>query len=244
MSPEFFQVHRDLDREGPGSAATTRRALAACGPLPDKPRVIDFGCGPGQPTVTLANALPGAAVVGVDLHRPFLDQLEKRAAAANVSDRVTAWHGSMLDHPGPADLIWSEGAAYSVGVEKALRRWHAIASPDARLAFSELVWLTADVPTDLRAMLEAEYPALGDVETTRKRTAAAGWYVIHDFILPASDWSNYYDPIRARVATLRAQPCSPALTAALDESIAEADIYDRYGQYYGYVFVIARKEVP
>lgn len=243
MSPEFFQVHCDLDREGPGSEATTLRALAACGSLPDKPRIIDFGCGPGQPTVTLARTLPGATVVGVDLHRPFLGQLEKRAAAAGVDDRVEAWHGSMLDHPGPADLIWSEGAAYSVGVEKALRRWHAIANPGARVAFSELVWLTDDVPGELRAMLEGEYPALGDVETTRKRAAAAGWHVMHDFILPASDWAAYYDPLRARVARLRKGPCSPALTDALDETIAEADLYDRHGIFYGYVFVTARKEM-
>lgn len=244
MSPEFFQVHRDLDREGPGSEATTLKALAACGELPRECRIIDMGCGPGLPTVYLARALPEAKIVGVDTHRPFLAQLERRAAAAGVADRVEAWHGSMSDHPGPADLLWSEGAAYSVGVEAALKRWHAIARPGARVAFSELVWLSDEVPPELRAMFEAEYPAIGDIATTRARVAAAGWALMHDFVLPPSDWANYYGPLRARAKALRAGPVSPALAGAIDEAEAEADLYDRHQAHYGYVFVIARRIDP
>lgn len=245
MNAEFFEVHQGLDREGPGSEATTRRALAACGPLPEGARVIDMGCGPGGPTLTLARALPGARVVGVETHRPFLDQLEARAESAGLSDRIEAWHGSMLDHPGPADLIWSEGAAYCVGVEAALKRWHAIAAPGARVAFSELVWLGDRVPGELRAMFEAGYPAVGDAETTRARVKAAGWRLMHDFVIPPDDWANYYDPLRKRVAELRRGPCSKALIEALDATEAEADLYDRHGEHYGYLFVIAaREEMP
>lgn len=243
MNAEFFQIHRGLEREGPGSEATTLRALAACGPVPDRARVLDMGCGPGGPTLTLARALPGASVVGVDTHRPFLDQLEARAAAEGLTERVEAWHGSMLDHPGPVDLVWSEGAAYCVGVEAALARWHAIAAPGARLAFSELVWLSDAVPAELRAMFEAEYPAVGDAEATRGRVRASGWRPVHDFVIPPSDWAAYYAPLRARVAALRQGPCSPAMVEALDATEAEADLYERFGAHYGYLFVVAEKHV-
>lgn len=235
-------MHSGLDREAPGSAASTLRALEACGPLPAKCRIIDMGCGPGASALTLARALPDATIVGVDTHRPFLDRLDARARAAGVGDRITTWHGSMLDHPGPADLIWSEGAAYCAGVEAALRRWRDIAAPGARVAFSELVWLSDDVPAELRARFEAEYPAIGDIATTRARVAAAGWRLMADHVQPAGDWANYYGPLRDRVAALRRGPVSPGLAAALDETTAEADLYDRFGAHYGYVFVVARKD--
>lgn len=240
MSPEFFRVHHDLDREGPGSEASTLRALAACGPLPGTPRVLDLGCGPGASALTLARALPAARIVAVDTHRPFLDRLAARAAAAGLGERITPWHGSMIEAPGPADLFWSEGAAYCVGVEAALRRWRDIAAPGARVAFSELVWLTDTPSPVVRADLEAEYPAIGDIATTRARVEAAGWRLLDDFVLPPEDWANYYGPMRARVARLRAAPCTPALRAELDAADFEADLYDRYGSEYGYVFVIAR----
>lgn len=244
MNAAFFEVHRGLEREGPGSEATTLAALALCGELPSKPRIVDMGCGPGAPTVTLAKALPGARVVGVDTHRPFLAALVGRAKAAGVGARVAVWHGSMLDYspPAPVDLIWSEGAAYSVGVAVAAKRWHALAAPGARLALSELVWLSDDPPAAVRDVLQAEYPPMGDRATLRARLTGAGWHVIDDFALPASDWAAYYAPLRDRVAALRDRAADDAaLAEALAATEAEADLYDRYGAHYGYAFAVARR---
>lgn len=244
MNDAFFQIHRGHEREGPGSDASTLAALAICGDLPSAPRVVDMGCGPGAPTVTLAKALPGARVVGVDTHGPFLDALMARAKAAGVGERVEVWQGSMLDYtpPKPADLIWSEGAAYSVGLEAAAKRWHTLAAPGARLALSELVWLSDDPPAAVREALQAEYPPMGDRATLRARLKRAGWHVIDDFVLPASDWAAYYAPLRARAAALRDVAAGDAaLAEAIAATEAEADLYDRYGASYGYAFAVARK---
>ena len=64
----FFDVQSDLPRQGPGDDGCTRRALALCYPLPDAPRVLDIGCGPGAQTLVLARELRRATITAIDVH--------------------------------------------------------------------------------------------------------------------------------------------------------------------------------
>src|SRR3712207_4523103 len=93
----FWAVHADLPREGVGSDRTTRALLAMAGPLPDRPRVLDVGCGPGRSALVLAES--GAEVVAVDLHEPFLERLRAAASARGLADRITAHRASMAGLP-------------------------------------------------------------------------------------------------------------------------------------------------
>jgi hypothetical protein len=44
----FFEIHRDNPREEPGNFEATRKAYSALSNLPDKPVILDIGCGPGS----------------------------------------------------------------------------------------------------------------------------------------------------------------------------------------------------
>jgi ubiquinone/menaquinone biosynthesis C-methylase UbiE len=97
----FWQLHSGLPREGPGSDASTRRALrCVAGLLSDSPRILDIGCGSGMQTLVLAAETRGF-VTAIDRHQPFLDELNRRAARAGLADRITTVRASMdtLDFP-------------------------------------------------------------------------------------------------------------------------------------------------
>lgn len=112
----FFALHHPLPRQSPGSDATTRRLLALAGPLPDRPRVLDLGCGPGRASLLLA-AEAGARVTAVDLHQPFLDELDEAAEARGLGDRIRTVRADMGALTGPDvpagsfDLILAEGVS-------------------------------------------------------------------------------------------------------------------------------------
>jgi SAM-dependent methyltransferase len=145
MDPLFFELHSGLAHEAPGSRADTLRALALTGrsgPL----RVLDAGSGPGAASLTLLDALPEAEVIALDLHAPFLADTQARADAAGLGARLRTHAGDMAEPPfAPAslDLIWSEGAAYSIGVPRALDAWKPLLAPGGRIAFSDAVWTDA-----------------------------------------------------------------------------------------------------
>ncbi len=114
----FWRLRSGLPREGPGSDESTRKALqSVAASLPEAPRILDVGCGPGMQTLVLARET-GGHVTAVDRHQPFLDELNRRGARDGLTDRITAVNASMsaLDFPdGGFDLIWSEGAIYIMG---------------------------------------------------------------------------------------------------------------------------------
>ena len=82
-------LHRGLPREGPGSDQCTAQALRLLPVLPREPVVLDLGCGPGRQALVLARML-GSKVIAIDLHQPYLDQLNERRGRGVVALDRTA----------------------------------------------------------------------------------------------------------------------------------------------------------
>lgn len=241
----FFQIHDGLPREAPGDEASTRRALAGLRGLPRNPLILDLGCGPGAVTPLLARET-GGRVVGLDLHGPFLRDVRRRARQAGVGTRVHAVSGNMESlpfSPGTFDLVWSEGALYSVGFDRGLRISRDVLRPGGHLVATEAVWLESEPPGEIRRWWEAEYPAIAPVSATLDVIAATGLSVIEHFTLPASAWCEYYDPLTARLEELRLRHADDACTlAVLEEARVEVDMHRRFGSSYGYELFICQSE--
>lgn len=240
MSAEaFFAIHSGLAHEAPGSRADTLRALALTGKT-GRLAVLDLGCGPGAASLALLEALPGATVTGLDLHGPFVAAATARIAAAGHGARFRGVVGDMAappTAPGSTDLVWSEGAAYAIGVEHALALWRPLLAPGGVLAFSELVWLTARPAAEAQAFFAREYPPMTDVAGVRGMLEDAGYRLRGDLVVSRAGWEGYYRPLAARCDALEATlgPEDPALVATR----AEIDIWHRHGADFGYGFFVA-----
>ena len=240
----LLDVHRGLPRQGPGDDASTLRALEMCSGLRVRPDVLDVGCGPGMQTVTLAQAT-GGTVTAVDMFEQFLDELRDRAVEAGVRERVQVMRGDMNDLPfgkHSFDLIWSEGAAYIMGITNAFEGWKPFLRPQGYVAITELVWLTADVPQELYDFFHGEYPAITDVRGTLERIKACGYEIVGHFTLPdASWWTHYYDPLSQNLELMRGKyALDPQALRFIDESEEEQRLRRDYPDLYGYEFVVSR----
>ena len=137
-------------------------------------------------TVALARALDGH-ITAVDLHEEYLQGLRSRAAEADVHAGITAMRVDMADLPfddGSFDLIWSEGAAYVMGVAAALTAWCRFLRPGGYLALSELVWARPDPPAEVHDFFHTAYPAMTDVEGNLARFRDARYEVVAHVSLP------------------------------------------------------------
>lgn len=241
----FFDVQSDLPRQGPGDDDCTRRALALCYPLPDSSRVLDVGCGPGAQTLVLAEELRRATITAIDVHQPYLEELQTRAVVAGVSDRVTAENMPMeaiAFPPESFDLIWAEGSAYIMGVASAVAAWKRLLAPGGFLALTDLVWLTEDKSVEAVEFFAQEYPAMTDRAGISENVRDAGYELVDHFTLPDSAWWDaYYTPLLARLPALETKYSGDAAALSVIRSAKrEVEIRRQFTSLYGYEFFIAR----
>jgi serine/threonine-protein kinase HipA len=234
----LIALHSGLERQGPGDSAFSRSMLALLPPLPDPPRIADLGCGSGGCALLLAEHF-NAPVTAVDLSRDFLDQLAATAQARGLVDRIDIVEGDMgaLDWP-PAslDLLWSEGAAYNLTFEGALKAWRPLLAPGGCAVISELSWFTQVPPAPAMEFWGAAYPTMQSEPGNAALAEAAGYRVLGIHRLPSTAWwSNYYDPLRARMDALR-----PTASGIMQQVIADTEremmLFRDHSDAYGYTF--------
>ncbi|MFI0452300.1 class I SAM-dependent methyltransferase [Actinomadura sp. 6N118] len=234
----FFALHHGLPRQGPGSDATTRHLLSLTGPLPQRPRALDLGCGPGRATLVLAEA--GADVTAVDLHEPFLNELNAAPKARGLARSITTLRGDMADLPfrdGSFDLVWAESSVYNVGFDTALREWRRLLAPGGTLVLTECEWTADEASPEARAFWDKIYPLRGTADNTRA-ARAAGYDVLGVYGQPESDWDEYYGPLAERADA--ADPAVPGMAEALAVTREEIAMRRDHGTEYGYTGYVLR----
>jgi len=241
----FFELFESLPRQGPGNRACAARALALCNGLPPSPAVIDLGCGAGGQTLHLAELTSGT-IVALDSHAPSIERLRATVASRGLAERIRPVVGDMAEPglpPASFDLVWSEGALYNIGIENALRVCHGLLRPGGCLAFTDAVWRRENMPPEVKAMFEDDYPAMGRVPDVMAAIERCGFSLSGHFTLPGEAWwDDFYTPMELRIAELRGkyEEDDEAL-AVLDQLAQEPAMHRRHSDCYAYEFFAARR---
>jgi len=236
----LIELHRGLDRQGPGDANFALDLLRILPGLPARPRIADLGCGSGAGALLLT-AHFRSQVKAVDSATVFIAELEARAKRAGLEHLITPVLADMgrLDWPAASiDLLWSEGAAYNLGFERALCVWRPLLADSGIAVVSELSWFLDDVPEPPRAFWHAAYPGMGSEAENIRRAVRAGFDVLATRRLPTRLWwTNYYDPLRERIERLQALPASRAVIHDTEQEMA---LFEQFSDSYGYAFYVLR----
>lgn len=242
----LVDLHRDGLRQGPGSDAETQRALDLTRVEKSAPlQVADIGCGTGASALVLARSLPQARIVAVDIFSEFLQRLTERARAAGCSDRIEPLEASMESLPFAAeslDLIWSEGAIYTMGFAAGIAAWRPLLRSGGVIALSEITWLQPDPPQEISGHWTTEYSEIATAAQKITILEQAGYDLLGYFVLPPTNWIEYYAPLENRLSAFlerhRGRPDAVQVAAA---ERYEADLYRRFHEWFSYGFYVARK---
>ncbi len=256
MSPEDKSIHEfdfdliceyfsTLERQGPGSPEVTLKALDFVDHLTHESHIADIGCGTGGQTMVLAQHAPGY-ITGIDLFPAFIDLFNLNASNLNLRDRVRGIVGSMEDLPfqhESLDLIWSEGAIYNIGFERGLDEWRKFLKKGGSIAVSEASWFTEERPDEINEFWLREYPGIDTIPNKVNQMQKAGYIPVATFILPEKCWTeHFYTPqVTAQEIFLKKHAGNKTAQELVANQRKEALLYERYKDYYGYVFYIGKK---
>lgn len=241
----FLEVFESLPRQGPGSLSCVVRALGLCRDVGRDPAILDLGCGVGAQTLHLA-ALTSGSIVAIDSHAPSIDRLEAAVRKLGLSQRVRAIVGEMArwDHsPESFDLIWSEGALYSIGLPKALQVCHRLLRAGGYLAFTDAIWRKENPPLAVKASFDADYPTMGCLDDDVAAIEANGFELVGHFTLPDEAWwDDFYTPMEARIEELRRRYANDREALEILDRLAEEPAMHRcHSDFYAYEFFVARR---
>jgi len=242
----FFEIYEHLPRQGPGNRACAEKAIGLCKELPRSPVVLDLGCGVGGQTLHLVELLPGSRITAIDSHPPGIERLRATVAERGLSDRVQPMVGDMVKPGVPTeslDLIWSEGALYNLGIEKALRVCHGLLRLGGYVAFTDAVWRKEDPPPEVKASFDLDYPTMGRVPDVLAAIDRTGFSLVDHFTLPDEAWwDDFYTPMERRIEELRGKyTADTEALSILDQLAEEPEMHRRHSDYYAYEFFVLRR---
>ena len=238
----LIELHRGLERQGPGDADISNYIISQLPELPANPRIADMGCGAGAGTLILANKFK-SKVRAVDFSREFLDELEDRAKKLGLEHLVETIECDMgnLDWmPGTIDLLWSEGAAYNISFEGALKAWRPLMASNGIVVISEMNYFTSEVPEAVKKLMQNVYPAIKTELENADIINSSRFEVSGIHRLPSKAWwDNYYGPLKDNIESFKASKDS-IIQSVIDETNEEMRHFEKYDKYYGYSFYIMR----
>ncbi len=241
----FYELYKNLPKQGPGDNETTIKALSYIKDLEKVKQIVDAGCGSGRQTMVLAEQTT-AQIHALETYDPQVEAFKNNKDLLPYKNRIQLHQQSMDDLSfikEPVDLIWSEGAIYNVGMEKGLRHFQQHLSPKGWVGLTEISWFK-DLPSgEVKKYWLDQYPDMKSVEENISIFKACGFQLVQHFPVPhKSWWTDYYEILEPRVIQIlnNKDSAEEAREVAL-ETQKEIEMYKKFGDQYGYEFFIAKK---
>ncbi|MCF8374570.1 MAG: methyltransferase domain-containing protein [Bacteroidales bacterium] len=246
MDALFYDIFYEMERQGPGDKTSTLKALGMIPDLPGNTTLLDVGCGTGIQSIHLAEAIEGE-IFAVDNYQPFIEKLNKRAEKLGLSGKLSGRQADMFNLPFQEmefDVIWSEGAVYIMGLEKAMQEWAKFLKDEGCLVVSDFNFLAENPPEEVYNYFAQEVPDAGTVEKTIEFIRKSDFRLINRFTLPTKAWEDFYEEQEKILIRYRNyyQNNKEAIEI-IDAMQYEIDLYREYSKSYGYTFYILQKKV-
>lgn len=232
------------DSLAPYSYHTTMKALGFIERVSRARKIADIGSGRGMQTVTLFEATQ-KPILAIDFIPEFVEELKSELNHQKLNDYICPVFASPDDLPfgyGELDILWSEYTASEIGFEYAVNEWSKYLKPEGYMAVCAYCWLTKNCPDEISDYLNEKKTDIYPIADRITQFQKAGFLPVAHFIMPDECWWNYYCPLEENFSPfLKKHKDSKDARKLVRKIDREIDLFEKYGQHYGYVFFIGKK---
>jgi len=240
----IYEYFSKTERQGPGNAKETLKALTFIEGLTEKSKIADIGCGTGGQTMTLGQNTQ-CEIIGIDVWQDFINTFNQNSQNQNLQDRVKGIVGNMENLPfqkEELDLIWSEGSIYNIGFERGLNEWRKFLKMGGFIAITENTWFSEERPDEIQEFWQNAYPEIDTIPNKVAQMQKAGYLPIATYMLPETIWTDYYKKQALNIDSfLNKYKGNKAVEEFISSQRYEAELYYKYKAYYGYMFYIGKR---
>lgn len=240
----IYEYFSNTERQGPGNAEETLKALSFIDGLTEKSTIADIGCGTGGQTMTLGLNTP-CEIIGIDVWQDFIHKFNQNSLNQNLQDRVKGIVGNMENlpfHEEELDLIWSEGSIYNIGFERGLKEWRKFLKIGGYIVITENTWFSEERPDEIQEFWQKSYPEIDTISNKVAQMQKAGYLPIATYILSKTIWTDYYRKQSLNIDTfIKKHKGNKTAEEFVSSQRYEAELYNKYNAYYGYMFYIGKR---
>ena len=239
------EYYSNFERQGPGCSDITKKALSFIDELDKFTLIADIGCGTGGQTIILAQNT-SANILGIDNSPIMIEKFNQNIINGKLQDRVKGLVGSMDNltfQNEELDMILSEGAIYNIGFERGLNEWNKYIKKGGYIIVSEASWFTENRPAEINDFWMDAYPEIDTISNCVSKMQKAGYIPIATFIFPEYCWTDnfYLSHTTFQDIFIKKYAGNKIVKDFITYERYEAKMYDKYKNYYGYVFYIGKK---
>jgi len=207
-------------------------------------KIADIGCGRGEQTVVLYEATH-AKIIAVDFINEYVAYLQDEVRIQELDNRISAIQAQPDNLPffnDELDMIWAESIASIIGFENALRSWGSYLRKDGYIGLCSYCWLTKQPPQNVSDFWKDSGKEICTISSRISKFQEMGFIPVAHFIMQDECWWNYYCSLEENFPKfLQAHPNNPDAEELIHNIDKEIDLYEKYGEHYGYVFFIGKK---
>jgi Methylase involved in ubiquinone/menaquinone biosynthesis len=241
----IFDFFSGMKRQGPGGDEETKLALSFINGLSKSSKIVDIGCGTGAQTLVLAQNTE-SKIIASDISPEMIEGVKAKIDQYHLEEKVETQIASMDNLPfkeKELDLIWAESSIFIIGFKKGLTEWRKYLKDNGMIAVSEASWFTNERPSEIEDYWMANYPEMDTIPANIRIMQDAGYTPIAHFILPEHCWTaNFYIHMARRIEEYASlYKGNKAVKEFLERQTEEIEIYNKYKEFFGYVFYIGKK---
>jgi ubiquinone/menaquinone biosynthesis C-methylase UbiE len=195
-------------------------------------RIIDFGCGCGEPLTLWAEEF-GITGIGIDISADFCERARQKVASKGLSDRIEIVCSNGADYvfeEGVFDAATSVGSTFIFGgFQQAVQALKKAVRPGGRLGIGETHWLSGQVHPEYA---QKQLTTHTEAELARF-TRDEGFELEYIIRASSDDWDRYYsDSWYALINWLEENPSHPDHEQVFNHLRTDQDDYLQFQRQY------------
>lgn len=234
----------DLNNWAPNSYFMTKKAISFIENIDKLKEIAVIGYGAEHQSIMLFEDTT-AHIYVIDYRKEYIELLKKEFTTQKLINYISP---ILLENNNPPfsmghlDLVWTESMTREISFHQFLSNWGQFVKEDGYIVTCAYCWNNSNPPSEVANFFDKHSINIDHYSNRISQMLECGFTPISHFIMPEECWWNFFCPIDINTESISNKyKANTEVIQFLKDMDQEIDMFEKYGDYYGYAFFIGKK---